>query len=193
MNKYLLQSILIFILVFIVFLSLFLISCMEKILTYNAIDNNKVDFLTDNTITKNPSFTLEDFKIIHIEKYNILDKEVKEIYYENYDICLYIEENTGIPAKVMLAQIIIETGYLQSKPAQEKNNIFGIGDFDNIKPYSFQITIGFIKRNVHAKVDIENRIYRYDNIGDCIFSYVYALTSSTTQKEIYKELRSSLK
>lgn len=79
-------------------------------------------------------------------------------------ICLEIEESTGLPAPVIMAQMIIESGWGGSSMTREKNNILGI--------------------KANAK-----RYATFKNVNECIDKYVYTLIENPKTKAYYGSLR----
>lgn len=114
---------------------------------------------------------------------------MRDLIHDLTPIASFIEEKSGIPASVIIAQVAIESGWGMSNITILKNNILGLGNSSS--PKSFQVTL---KMDDYSKViDVrcmkDTTAFSFENIGDSIFYYVYVLIQSPGNAVHYADLR----
>lgn len=104
-------------------------------------------------------------------------------------IAVRLMEETGLPASVTLAQIILESGWGASNITILKSNILGIGNCT--KPGAFIATLDLadFQRDIPVKCMLDTTAFRFDSIGDSVYFYAYTLLQSPDTVEAYGGLR----
>ncbi len=104
-------------------------------------------------------------------------------------IAVRLMEETGLPASVTLAQIILESGWGGSNITILKSNILGIGNCT--KPGEFTATFNRAAdpRSIPVKCMLDTTAFRFDSIGDSVYFYAYTLLQSSNTIEAYGGLR----
>ena len=108
-------------------------------------------------------------------------------------LTVFLQQKTGIPASIIMSQIILESGWGSSNITILKNNILGIGN--STSPDDFYVTLklnGF-ERRIHVRCLQDTTAYKFDSIADSIFYYVYVLLQSPENAGHYAQLRNFLK
>lgn len=104
-------------------------------------------------------------------------------------ISLYIQEKTGIPASVLLAQVVLESGWGGSNVTILKNNILGLGNSVAYEKFEVTLDLGDEQRVIPVVAPHDTSAYAFENIGDSIFYYVYVLLQSPDNANHYAALR----
>jgi len=108
-------------------------------------------------------------------------------------ISKFIEENTGIPADVIIAQAIVESGWGISNITILKNNILGIGNGKKYHKFYINIEIGECSKRIRVRTLMDTTAYCFDSIEDCILYYAYLLLYCEDNEKHYKDLRKYMK
>jgi hypothetical protein len=101
----------------------------------------------------------------------------------------YLEQETGLPASVILAQIIVESGWGASNVTILKNNVLGIGNCREPGEFHVQVELGRESRDVRVRCMLDTSAFRFDSVGDSIFYYVYLLLQNESNVKQYGPLR----
>ncbi len=104
-------------------------------------------------------------------------------------ITVYLQERTGIPASVILSQIILESGWGSSNITILKNNVMGIGNATSEKEFMVTVDLGDMQRQIQVRCLKDTTAFSFDSIADSIFYYVYVLLQSPENEEQYGDLR----
>ncbi len=104
-------------------------------------------------------------------------------------LALYLEKETGLPASVMLAQIIVESGWGASNITILKNNILGIGNCDEPGEFIADVALSHVERDVRVQCMAGTTAYRFDSVGESILYYTYLLLENEKNEKHYGALR----
>lgn len=108
-------------------------------------------------------------------------------------LALYLEHETGLPASVMLAQIIVESGWGASNITILKNNILGIGNCNEPGEFVADIEFRQVERDIRVRCVADTTAYSFDSIGESILYYTYLLLENEKNEVHYGELRKFLR
>ena len=112
---------------------------------------------------------------------------------EFLDLARFVEQETNIPASVLLAQVIIESGWGTSNITILKNNVLGIGNAIRPNVFTVNLQLGGIDRDLTIRALQDTTAYAFDSVGDCVLYYVYLLLHSERNRVHYSDLREYLK
>lgn len=104
-------------------------------------------------------------------------------------LTVFIQERTGIPASVVMAQIIVESGWGGSNITILKNNVLGIGNARASDRFSVTLDLGDYRREIDVRCPPDTSAFQFQNIADSIFYYVYVLLQSPENEANYCGLR----
>lgn len=104
-------------------------------------------------------------------------------------ITLFLEEQTGIPASVVLAQIIVESGWGASNVTILKNNVLGIGNCSGPDEFEVALRLGKYLRRIPVRCLQDTTAFQFRSIGDSIFYHAYILLQGVDNEAQYGELR----
>ncbi len=104
-------------------------------------------------------------------------------------IALHIQRHTGIPASVLLTQIVVESGWGGSNVTILKNNVLGLGVAQEVSEFEVELVLGGERRSIRVRTYDQTRAYGFDSIGDGILYYVYVLLQSSSNERHYGTLR----
>jgi flagellum-specific peptidoglycan hydrolase FlgJ len=104
-------------------------------------------------------------------------------------LALYLEKETGLPASVMMAQIIVESGWGASNITILKNNILGIGNCDEPGEFFADVDFRHADRDVRVQCLADTSAYRFDSVGESILYYTYLLLENEQNEKHYGALR----
>lgn len=104
-------------------------------------------------------------------------------------LALYLEHETGLPASVMLAQIIVESGWGASNITILKNNILGIGNCDEPGEFVADVDFRYVERDIRVRCMADTTAYQFDSVGESILYYTYLLLENEQNEVHYDELR----
>lgn len=104
-------------------------------------------------------------------------------------ICLYLQRELGIPASVVLSQIILESGWGGSNVTILKNNVLGLGNAD--APEQFEVMLETPRHSYEIKVRCpeDTSAFHFEDIGSSVMYYAYVLLQSEENAVHYAELR----
>jgi uncharacterized FlgJ-related protein len=149
-------------------------------------------------INKSNDEKLKELEIIVEDlKQTIIENEKSQEYKANFikrflPICDKIDRQYGIPACVVLSQMIIESGWGGSNVTIMKSNILGMGNRPKnyngeIKYYT--VFIGDKKRIFPVKFLEDTAAFYFESVEDCIFFYVNRIMIDEKSKIFYGEVR----
>lgn len=104
-------------------------------------------------------------------------------------IAIQIERETGLPASVTLAQIILESGWGASNITILKNNILGIGNCRNPGQFTVEVPFAHREHEVRVRCMVDTTAYKFDSVGDSILYYTYLLLDNHKNESHYRALR----
>jgi flagellum-specific peptidoglycan hydrolase FlgJ len=104
-------------------------------------------------------------------------------------IATYLERETGLPASVIIAQIITESGWGASNVTILKNNVLGIGNCRERGEFQVQVELGHVSRDVRVRCMLDTSAFKFDSVGDSIYYYVYLLLQNESNVRQYGPLR----
>lgn len=104
-------------------------------------------------------------------------------------LALYLEHETGLPASVMLGQIIVESGWGASNITILKNNILGIGNCDEPGEFVADVEFRHVERDIRVRCMADTTAYRFDSVGESILYYTYLLLENEQNEVHYGKLR----
>ncbi len=116
---------------------------------------------------------------------NYTESFVKELY----PLAAFIEERSGIPAEVVLAQVVVESGWGTSNITILKNNLMGIGNATREQDFVVELDLGDFQRDIPVHCMKDTTAFRFENIADSVLYYVYILLESPDNAVHYTELR----
>jgi hypothetical protein len=104
-------------------------------------------------------------------------------------ICVYIQEQTGLPASVIMGQVIVESGWGGSNITFTKSNLLGIGNCT--EPDEWQVEVKLGDRNVTIPVRCvgNSSAFDFESLRDSLFYYVFVLLQSPDNTLHYDALR----
>ncbi len=101
----------------------------------------------------------------------------------------YIQHETGIPASIILAQIIVESGWGGSNATILKNNVLGLGVRNEREDFTVNLDLGAGQHPIRVRTYARTTAYRFETIGDCVLYYIYVLLQSPDNGTHYARLR----
>lgn len=104
-------------------------------------------------------------------------------------LALYLERETGLPASVMLAQIIVESGWGGSNITILKNNILGIGNCNEPGEFTAEVDFSTIEHQIRVQCMADTSAYRFESVGESILYYAYLLLNNEQNEKHYGALR----
>lgn len=122
------------------------------------------------------------------------DPEIDVTYVEGFitdfaPLAVYLENETGLPASVILAQIIVESGWGASNITILKNNVLGIGNCRGEDEFVADVDLNSIERDIPVRCNAGTRAYRFDSIADGVLYYTYLLLENESNARHYGPLR----
>ncbi len=118
------------------------------------------------------------------------DRDYTETFVkEFYPLASFVEERSGIPAKVVLAQIVVESGWGTSNITILKNNLMGIGNATRAQDFVVPLDLGDFHRDIRVHCMKDTTAFRFENIADSVLYYVYVLLESPDNVVHYADLR----
>jgi len=116
----------------------------------SGIKQSTITTLNFNMALNKPSgFTLEQFKKVLTD-----DKDVNNVFRDNYKYFYYIEEQYNINGIFVAAVGIHESGWGTSKISKRKHNLFGYGAYDS-NPYNGAYTF----ESYSESIDLISRVF----------------------------------
>lgn len=104
-------------------------------------------------------------------------------------LALYIEHETGLPASVTLAQIIVESGWGASNITILKNNVLGIGNCQGKDEFIADVEFDRVDRDIRVRCHADTRAFQFDSVADSVLYYTYLLLDNESNEMHYGELR----
>lgn len=104
-------------------------------------------------------------------------------------LALCLERETGLPASVMLAQIIVESGWGASNVTILKNNVLGIGNCDEPGEFTADVDFLDVERGIRVQCMADTSAYRFETVGESILYYAYLLLKNEKNEIHYGKLR----
>lgn len=104
-------------------------------------------------------------------------------------LALYLQIRTGLPASVILAQIILESGWGASNITLLKNNVLGIGKCRESGEFEVEVKLAGAQRDLRVRCMADTPAYEFDSVGDGILYYVYLLLQNEGNATQYAALR----
>lgn len=104
-------------------------------------------------------------------------------------LAIYLEKETGLPASVILAQIIVESGWGASNITILKNNVLGIGNCRGEDEFVADVEFTHIDRDILVRCNADTRAYRFDSVADSVLYYTYLLLENESNERHYGALR----
>jgi hypothetical protein len=114
---------------------------------------------------------------------------IKGFVREMAPAAIYIQEHTGLPASIMVAQMIVESGWGGSNITILKNNLLGIGNSKSKKRFTITVTLGDESGKVDVYAPADTSAFWFGSLGDCLLYYVYVLLQSPDNATHYQKLR----
>lgn len=104
-------------------------------------------------------------------------------------LALYIEHETGLPASVTLAQIIVESGWGASNITILKNNVLGIGNCQGEEEFVADLDFDNLDRDIRVRCHADTRAFEFDSVADSVLYYTYLLLKNEKNEVHYSALR----
>lgn len=104
-------------------------------------------------------------------------------------LALYIENETGLPASVTLAQLIVESGWGASNITILKNNVLGIGNCQGKEEFVADLDFKNLDRDIRVRCHADTRAFEFDSVADSVLYYTYLLLKNEKNEVHYSELR----
>jgi len=153
---------------------------------------------------ENATETIEELEITPIVYTDTKDEFVYSLNHCITYLYQFVPEEKQIPRELIIAQAALETGWGESRFANEGNNLFGIRTWDKNEPHllpipwtkwpGWGVKVFETKcQSVAAYIDIINEVYAYEEFrkvrkeGGTVFEMVNTLTKYAS-KENYTDL-----
>lgn len=104
-------------------------------------------------------------------------------------LAVFIQEKTGLPASVVMAQLAVESGWGSSNVTILKNNVMGLGNCRAPKKFTARLDFGDFKKEIPVTCMLDTTAYKFENVADSIFYYAYVVLQSEDNEPQYGPLR----
>jgi len=135
---------------------------------------------------------------------NIVKNQIKNnefLYKDNFlsyfeEICTDIDREYGIPAPVLMAQLIGESGWGGSNITILKNNVLGMGNKPKKSKGSTNTILLDFKEEI-IEIDVkflkDTTAMSFNSVEDCVYSYVHHILLNEKTEIFYSSLRKYIK
>lgn len=104
-------------------------------------------------------------------------------------LAVFIQEKTGLPASVVMAQLAVESGWASSNVTILKNNVMGLGNCRAPETFTATLDLDGFKKEIPVTCMLDTTAYKFENVADSIFYYAYVLLQSEDNEPQYGPLR----
>jgi flagellum-specific peptidoglycan hydrolase FlgJ len=105
----------------------------------------------------------------------------------------HLEEMSGIPSEIILAQIALESGWGGSNITVLKNNFLGIGRGKDTEIYFVDIDLGDETKRIKVSKKNDGKSFIFESLNDCLYYYMFVLIQNKDNEPHYRLLRSYIK
>jgi len=104
-------------------------------------------------------------------------------------LAVFIQEQTGLPASVTLAQLAVESGWASSNVTILKNNVMGLGNCHAPEAFTATVEFGDFSQEIPVTCMLDTTAFKFENVADSIFYYAYVVLRSEDNEPQYGPLR----